>query len=53
MKELTIEQRNLLLGQLENLKEVKTKIIVERDKMEAELAKVTKLLEALRTATDE
>lgn len=52
-KELTLEQRNLILAQIEFLKEARVKVIVERDKMEAELNKVTKIIEALKVATDE
>lgn len=49
--ELTQEEVNLLTDQIENLSKSRTELVKNRDLIEQELSKVTKLLTALRLVT--
>lgn len=49
-KELSIAERGLLLAEIEKIKEMRNKILVERDKYDAEVTRLDSVVNALKTA---
>lgn len=50
--DLTLEQHNLLVDQIEQIGKIKVELVKKRDEVETEINKVNKLINALRVITD-